>query len=141
MKKEKVVSLGIRLFALLLVSVITTSFVLVKLSQEPSPDANRVACVGDSLTQSTVYPLELGKKLGTKNYIVRNFGVGSTTVYIDSETPYIDTSAFQKALEFQPNTVIIMLGTNDAQPNLHEYNTTFVEDYMKLVAEFLNHYR
>ena len=29
-----------------------------------------------------------------------------------------------------------MLGTNDAQPSLHRYNTSFVDDYVKLVAAF-----
>jgi acyl-CoA thioesterase-1 len=67
---------------------------------------------------------------------VRNFGAGSTTVLLNSETPYMNTSVFQNALEFQPNIVIIMLGTNDAQPSLHRYNASFVGDYVKLVAAF-----
>ena len=48
----------------------------------------------------------------------------------------MNTSAFQSALEFQPNIVIIMLGTNDAQPDLEQYNTSFVNDYVKLIAAF-----
>jgi acyl-CoA thioesterase-1 len=65
---------------------------------------------------------------------VGNFGAGSTTVLLNSETPYMKTNVFQSALEFQPTIVIIMLGTNDAQPNLEIYNATFVSDYVKLVA-------
>ena len=53
-----------------------------------------------------------------------------------TETPYMNTSVFQSALKFQPNMVIIMLGTNDAQPNVHQYNASFVDDYMKLVSAF-----
>jgi lysophospholipase L1-like esterase len=82
-----------------------------------------------------VYPLEVWTQLGS-DYTGHNFGAGSTTVSLDSETPYMNTSAFQNALEFQPDIVIIMLGTNDAQPSLHRYNTSFVNDYVKLVAEF-----
>ena len=98
--------------------------------------AIRVACVGDSLTQSTEYPYDLWMLLGTSEYTVRNYGAGATTVSLDSETPYMNTSVFQSALYFQPDIVIIMLGTNDAQPALHLYNTSFVGDYVKLVAAF-----
>jgi lysophospholipase L1-like esterase len=136
MNKEKVISPAIRLFVLLAVSVITASLIFSNLNSEPSPDAIRVACVGDSLTQSTIYPIDLEKQLGRRDYIVNNYGAGSTTVSLDSETPYMNTSAFQSALEFQPDIVIIMLGTNDAQPSLHQYNMSFVDDYLTLVAEF-----
>jgi lysophospholipase L1-like esterase len=96
----------------------------------------RVACVGDSLTQSTEYPYDLWNLLGNQSYSLRNFGAGSTTVSLQSETPYMNTSVFQDALTFQPNIVIIMLGTNDAQPSLHKFNTSFVGDYMKIVSAF-----
>jgi lysophospholipase L1-like esterase len=70
------------------------------------------------------------------NYTVSNFGVGGTTVSFDSQSPYINTSAFQKSLEFQPNIVIIMLGTNDAHPINEQYNGSFVDNYVELVARF-----
>lgn len=98
--------------------------------------AIRVACVGDSLTQSTEYPYDLWMLLDTSEYTVRNYGVGATTVTLDSETPYMNTSVFQSALDFQPDIVIIMLGTNDAQPSLHKFNSSFVGDYVKIVAAF-----
>jgi|GEM_PF-1297283 lysophospholipase L1-like esterase len=95
----------------------------------------RVACVGDSLTQSTEYPYQLMGKLGD-DYDLHNFGVGGTTVALASETPYMSTNAFQSALDFNPDIVIIMLGTNDAQPSLFQYNTTFVENYTTLIRAF-----
>jgi len=98
--------------------------------------AIRVACVGDSLTQSTEYPYDLWMLLGTSEYTVRNYGAGATTVTLDSETPYMNTNVFQSALDFQPDIVIIMLGTNDAQPSLHKFNSSFVGDYVKIVAAF-----
>ena len=58
-------------------------------------------------------------------FAVGNFGAGSTTVSLNTETPYMNTSVFQSALEFQPNIVIIMLGTNDAQPNLESIQCKF----------------
>jgi lysophospholipase L1-like esterase len=111
--------------------------VLVGFSAAP-PEELRVACVGDSLTQSSGYPFDLLMLLGFEHYELKNFGAGGTTVSLDSETPYMNTSAFQEALDFQPDVVIVMLGTNDAQPSLHRYNTTFVADYLKLLSAFQN---
>ncbi len=121
--------------ALLVVLLALLSFSLIYLVHVSQVGQIRVACVGDSLTQSSGYPFDLGDLLGNK-YAVGNFGAGSTTVSLSSETPYMNTTAFQKALRFQPNIVIIMLGTNDAQPSLFKYNTTFVSDYQKLVDSF-----
>jgi lysophospholipase L1-like esterase len=101
------------------------------------PDRIRVACVGDSLTQSSEYPYDLWGLIGNQNYDLRNFGAGSTTVLQSSETPYTNTSIYCEALAFQPNIVIIMLGTNDAQPSLHRFNQSFTTDYTALIDSFL----
>jgi hypothetical protein len=145
-------------FVILLVFSGVTAFLILSTSnRKPFSETIRVACLGDSLTQSSVYTYELWKLLGSSGrymigncsigpddycdtlinctrFDVGNFGAGSTTVLLNSETPYMKTDVFQSALEFQPNIVIIMLGTNDAQPNLEIYNASFVSDYMKLVA-------
>lgn len=97
----------------------------------------RVACVGDSLTQSSEYPYDLWSLIGNRSYDLRNFGAGSTTVLRSSETPYINTSVYHDALDFEPNIVIVMLGTNDAQPSLHRYNESFTGDYETLIGSFL----
>lgn len=136
MNKKNLGLLAIGSVILFISSGMTAYFILTAGNKNPSSDVIRVACVGDSLTQSTEYPYDLWMLLGTANYTLGNFGVGSTTVSLNSETPYMNTSVFQSALEFQPNIVIIMLGTNDAQPSLHQYNTSFVDDYVKLVAAF-----
>jgi acyl-CoA thioesterase-1 len=157
-EKAKLVALGL---AVLLIASGTVAFFIwsARNKQSSSSDLIRIACVGDSLTQSSGYPYELWKLLGSNapytmgnysvgpdddngassngtRFAVGNFGAGSTTVLLNTETPYMNTSVFQSALEFQPNIVIIMLGTNDAQPNLELYNASFVGDYVKLVAAF-----
>jgi acyl-CoA thioesterase-1 len=136
MNKKNLKILTIGLTIVLVSSGVTAYFVLTAGNKQPSSGVIRVACVGDSLTQSTLYPYDLELLLGTANYTVRNFGAGSTTVLLNTETPYMNTSVFQDALEFQPNIVIIMLGTNDAQPNLHEYNASFVANYVTLINAF-----
>jgi acyl-CoA thioesterase I len=97
----------------------------------------KVACVGDSLTQSSEYPYDLWSLIGNQSYDLRNFGAGSTTVLRSSETPYMNTSVYHEALDFQPNIVIIMVGTNDAQPSLHRFNQSFTADYVALINSFI----
>jgi lysophospholipase L1-like esterase len=135
MNKKKLAILALGLVILLVSLEIAAYFIFGNEGKEDSLGVTRVACVGDSLTQSTEYPSDLWELLGS-NYTVRNFGAGSTTVSLSSETPYMNASAFHKALEFQPDIVIIMLGTNDAQPSLFRYNISFVGDYLKLVDAF-----
>jgi len=100
-----------------------------------NPNPIRVACIGDSLTQLTEYPYDLMNKLGD-NYALRNFGVSSTTITLVSTTSYMNTTAFQNALRFNPGIVIIMLGTNDAHYTLFQYNSAFVGDYITLIQAF-----
>jgi lysophospholipase L1-like esterase len=128
--------LALALVILLVFSAIAAFYVLFDQHNGAAPEKIRVACVGDSLTQSTAYPFDLWQHLGTANYTLVNDGAGSTTVSLKSETPYMNTSVFQDALEFQPNIVIIMLGTNDAQQSLFQFNASFVGDYIKLVDAF-----
>lgn len=97
----------------------------------------RVACVGDSITQGSGYPAKLQQLLGA-NYLVGNFGVAGTTVSLNSTSPYMDQTAFQKAEEFNPNYVVIMLGTNDARTDENESSQTFETDYSELVSSFQN---
>jgi lysophospholipase L1-like esterase len=97
----------------------------------------RVACIGDSITQGSGYPAKLQLLLGT-NYLVGNFGVAGTTVSLNSKSPYMNQTAFQEAEEFEPNYVVIMLGTNDARTDVKENNETFDIDYRLLVSSFQN---
>jgi lysophospholipase L1-like esterase len=97
------------------------------------PEPVRVACVGDSLTRGTEYTLFLWDQLGS-GYIISDFGVGGTTVSTASDKPYMNESAFQLAQSFQPDIVIIMLGTNDA--GLSESADAFTADYITLIGAF-----
>lgn len=125
-------ALGILIVSILLVCTFSG---IVYLIGQNNPKITRIACIGDSLTQSTEYPYILMNNLGD-DYMLRNFGAGSTTVSLASETPYMETTVFQDALDFKPNIIIIMLGTNDAQPSLFQYNSTFVDDYKALIQAF-----
>lgn len=98
-----------------------------------SAQPTRVACVGDSITYGSgikerdknSYPAQLQKILGEK-FEIKNFGVGGATMLNNGNKPYVQQPAYQASLDYQPNVVIIKLGSNDSKP-----------DNWKLVAEFL----
>jgi lysophospholipase L1-like esterase len=94
----------------------------------------RIACIGDSLTRGTEYTLFLWEQLGS-GYILSDFGVGGTTASLDSEKPYMNESAFLLAQSFQPNIVIVMLGTNDAGLNVS--SESLIQDYTNLIETFM----
>lgn len=103
----------------------------------------RIACVGNSITygagianiQKNSYPAQLQAFLGEK-YEVRNFGVSGSTLLSNGDRPYRKTTAWQEALNFQPDVVLIKLGTNDTKPQNWKYKDEFIGDYQKMIAEF-----
>lgn len=101
----------------------------------------RVACVGDSITagvgaeRGKSYPAQLAKMLGDK-WEVRNFGVSGSTLLQHGNKPYQKQRAFKAALEYDPNVVVIMLGTNDTKPQNWKLKNEFVADYKDLLSQF-----
>ena len=93
----------------------------------PSPDAVKVACIGDSITdghgidlrEANGYPAQMQKMLGS-GYNVKNFGISARTVMNSGDLPYMNEPYWQDALAFNPDVVIIKLGTNDSK----SYNWT-----------------
>ncbi len=89
---------------------------------KPNPNAIRVACIGNSITdgfgimnaEAKGYPAQLQKKLG-KGYEVKNFGVSARTMMNKGDLPYMRELAWKDAQAFQPNVVVIKLGTNDSK--------------------------
>ena len=83
----------------------------------------RVACVGDSLTwgfslpdpRRLSYPALLQELLGT-DYEVRNFGCNGASVRCDADLPYVETLAYGESRAWNPDIVLLMLGSNDATP-------------------------
>ena len=121
---------------ILLVSVAFAAFFYVdRVHSSNAPDLQRVACVGDSITQITGYPTDLQEMLGSKSD-VGNFGVSGSTISFNSTRPYIYQNALAEAEQFQPTTVIIMLGTNDARQDVYPTIGQFDGDYEQLIQQF-----
>jgi len=132
MVAEKTKHWAMALVIVILSSCITTFFVV---SAENMKHPIRVACVGDSITEGSGYPFILQTMLGS-NYIVGNFGVSSSTVSQNSMRPYLNQTSFKKAQDFSPDIVVIMLGTNDANPEITQNTDEFETDYFQLISSF-----
>ena len=100
----------------------------------------RVACVGDSITAGSgtkvreleSYPAQLQRMFDERSWLVGNFGVSGATLMNSGDKPYQKLPAFQDALKFNPDVVIVMLGTNDSKPQNWRFKEQFVADYLDL---------
>ena len=103
----------------------------------------KVACVGDSITWGFTilnpgkhgYPAVLQHLLG-EGFEVRNFGYNDAAARFDAETPYVRKRVYRESLEWEPDIVILMLGTNDTKP--WNWNPeVFRRDYARIVDSYL----
>jgi MYXO-CTERM domain-containing protein len=103
----------------------------------PSAEAaTTVACVGDSITQNSGWPMRLGTLLGA-GYTSTNYGVSGTTLLKQGDSPYWNTGAFAQSHQSNPAIVVIMLGTNDSKPqNWNAHKGEFVADYEALIDSY-----
>ena len=112
-----------------------------KARHTPQPGAIRVACIGNSITDGHGidvatqygYPAELQKRLGN-GYWVKNFGVSARTMLNKGDYPYMNEMAWQDALAFKPEVVIIKVGTNDSKPYNWQHNSEFRQDLEQMVT-------
>ena len=109
----------------------------------------RVACIGDSMTEGVgtddfstqSYPAVLQSLLGER-YEVGNFGVSCATMLrngTDAGRPfgYAGLPAMKRALDWNPDIVIIALGVNDCKSyNWGKYSSEFVADYQDFIDSF-----
>jgi acyl-CoA thioesterase-1 len=104
----------------------------------------RVACVGNSITYgglgSQSYPQQLGTLLGS-HYDVRNFGVSGRTMLRKGDYPYWNEVTFFDVQDFDPEILVICLGTNDSKPWNWVDSADFYTDYMDFVKTFRNNGR
>ena len=103
----------------------------------------KVACVGDSITWGFTilnpgkhgYPAVLQHLLG-EGFEVRNFGYNDAAARFDAERPYVRKRVYRESLEWEPDIVILMLGTNDTKP--WNWNPeVFRRDYARIVDSYL----
>ena len=104
----------------------------------------KIACIGDSLTyghlvedrEVNCYPAVLNELLGD-DYVVGNFGVNGHTMLKTGDQPYWNHENFKLSQLFEPDIIIIMLGSNDSKP----HNFTSIEDFSSTYEEMIMNYR
>ena len=109
----------------------------------PRKDAVRVACIGNSITYGAriknrdrdSYPSVLSRMLGD-GYWVKNFGVSARTLLNKGDRPYMNEKAYQDALAFNPNVVVIKLGTNDSKSFNWKHKADFTKDMQTMIDAF-----
>lgn len=104
----------------------------------------KVACVGDSITYGCFvagqpwnsYPTQLGRMLGT-DYQVANFGYTNRTAIVTGDHPYTKEKLYSRSLEYMPDIVLIMLGTNDTKA--HNWDAlAYKRDMISLIDSYLD---
>ena len=100
----------------------------------------KVACLGNSITygagivnrEANSYPSQLAWLLGD-GYIVGNFGRNGATMHFKGDIPYISTPEFSNALSFNPDIVLLGLGTNDSKPQNIRHFADFKRDASAII--------
>lgn len=98
---------------------------------------SKIACVGDSLTYGHAWPEEawpvyLGELLG-ESFSVGNFGRNGASICGYNPTgylKYIRQPEYEASLAFEPDVLVMMLGTNDAKdwpPAEPEFVSTYID--------------
>lgn len=103
----------------------------------------RIACVGDSITwgftivnrRKYSYPALLQQQLGDE-YEVRNFGYNDAAARFDADTPYVKKRVYQESLAWNPDVVLLMLGSNDTKKRNWD-PVIFRRDYKRIVESYL----
>jgi len=104
----------------------------------------RVVCVGNSITEGyglsnsgqQAYPAQLAILLGP-GYKMLNCGVSGSCMVKNDPASYWKTNRFNDAKNFDPQIVIIKLGTNDGDPpRWNAHKNEFYNDYVAMIAEF-----
>lgn len=106
----------------------------------------KVACIGDSITEGSddpiekakySYPGQLNKILGHP-WEVKNFGVSGTTILKSGDSPYWNEPTFKESFNYNPEVVIIMLGTNDSKSYNWKGTELYTKDFKDMIALYKN---
>lgn len=105
-----------------------------------------LACLGDSLTyghmwRNQAYPVYLGQDV-TEDYEVGNFSYNGLSItgyggsFKNPDERYILRDEYKQSLDFKPDIIAIMLGTNDAT-EWSKAEPTFEDEYHILLDSYL----
>ena len=109
----------------------------------------RVVCVGDSITRGEYWANNFGERLSAEDYEVMGCGVNGATglkAGLDGSVPeprgYLITEEYKLSLRYNPDIVVIMLGTNDSKGmNADRIREDGGEQYKKDMIELIDSYK
>ncbi|MFD0835291.1 GDSL-type esterase/lipase family protein [Mariniflexile aquimaris] len=121
------------------VNLVLLYVVLAFLTVSCSKQITKIACIGDSITEGSgiryqsksSYPVMLDSILGAK-YSVLNSGKSGTTLHKNGDFPFWNTKEFSNVMAFNPDIIIIKLGTNDSKGQNWKIGH-FEADYQSLI--------
>lgn len=132
------------LLLILAAAIILCGYTTLRLPVWRGEAKRRIACVGDSVTYGCTlplfflrrYPAVLQKLLGPETQVAA-FAVNDRTLQSTGNKPFRKEKAFQQSKAFLPDTVVILLGTNDSK----DANWISGEAFRQQCRELIDEYR
>lgn len=131
------------LAALLTAALVLCGYTTIRLPVGRKEGKGNIACVGDSVTYGCTltlfflrrYPAVLQKLIGSGAQVAA-FAVNDRTLQDTGNKPFRKERAFRQSREFGPDTVVILLGTNDSKDINWISAAAFRQQYAELIAAY-----
>ena len=128
---------------LIAAAVILCGYTTVRLPVRREEGKRHIACVGDSVTYGCTlplfflrrYPAVLRRLIGSGAQVAA-FAVNDRTLQDTGNKPFRKERAFRQSREFGPDTVVILLGTNDSKDVNWISAAAFRQQYAELIAAY-----
>lgn len=131
------------LAALLAAAVVLCGYTTIRLPVRREEGKQHIACVGDSVSYGCTlplfflrsYPAVLQRLIGSDTQVAA-FAVNDRTLQDTGNKPFRRERAFRQSKEFRPDTVVILLGTNDSKDKNWISAEAFRQQYAELIAAY-----
>ena len=129
--------------ALIVAAVVLCGYTTIRLPVTREEGKRHIACVGDSVTYGCTlplfflrrYPAVLQRLIGPGAQVAA-FAVNDRTLQDTGNKPFRKERAFRQSRDFGPDTVVILLGTNDSKDVNWISAAAFRQQYAELIAAY-----
>ena len=128
---------------LIAAAVVLCGYTTIRLPVTREEGKRHIACVGDSVTYGCTlplfflrrYPAVLRRLIGPDAQVAA-FAVNDRTLQDTGNKPFRKERAFRQSRDFGPDTVVILLATNDSKDVNWISAATFRQQYAELIAAY-----